>query len=151
MKNIQIFVAGSKDLVKERDCLKVVVSDLNSLKKRRDCVFTLHSYEFFNDDQDEYNRFIENEADIVIFILDGRIGEKTEEEFLKATDSYNKNRRPKIMVFLKNAASQTEDIGRIKGLIAGRLGGSKYYVDYSTPKNSNPRPRSAFFDMPTRC
>ncbi|MBQ9187287.1 MAG: hypothetical protein IJ144_05630 [Prevotella sp.] len=130
MKKIKIFVAGSKNLVQERNYIKILANDLNSVYNSSDVMITIHSYEHFNDKQDEYNRFIENDADMVIFILDGRIGEKTKEEFLKATEALNRESRPEVIVFLHDFTEETADIGRIQGLIHGRLG-DKYYVDYS--------------------
>lgn len=130
MKKIKIFVAGAKDLSKEREAIKLLANDLNSKYHDKNVMLIIHSYENFNDNQDEYNRFIENNADIVIFILDGRIGDKTEEEFLKAADSYDRNQRPEIIVFLHEFDNLTGDIGRIQGLISAKLG-NRYYVDYS--------------------
>lgn len=130
MRKIKIFVAGSKDLSRERDAIKILANDLNSRYNAEDVMIIIHSYEHFNDNQDDYNRFIENEADIVVFILDGSIGDKTEEEFMKATASFNNFHRPEVIVFLKEFNEISGDIGRIQGLISGRLG-NRYYVDYS--------------------
>jgi len=131
MKKIKIFIAGSKELMQERNQIKVLANDLNSKYSVKDILVIIHSYEHFDDKQDEYNRFIEQEADIVIFILDGRIGDKTEEEFLRATDALNKKHRPQVMVFLHDFKEITPDIARIQGLIKGRLG-DRYYIDYSS-------------------
>lgn len=130
MKKIKIFIAGSKELMQERNQIKVLANDLNSKYSVKDTLVIIHSYEHFDDKQDEYNRFIEQEADIVIFILDGHIGDKTEEEFMKATDALNKKHRPQVMVFLHDFNEMTPDIARIQGLIKGRLG-DRYYIDYS--------------------
>lgn len=130
MNKIKIFIAGSKDLIQERNYIKILANDLNSIYNARDFMIIIHSYEHFNDRQDEYNRFIEEEADIVLFILDGEIGGKTEEEFLKASGSYNRNNRPEVMVFLHDFKELTSDIARIQGLLLGRLG-DKYYINYS--------------------
>lgn len=130
MEKIKIFIAGSKDLRQERNCIKVLANDLNSKYASRDIMVIIHSYEHFDDKQEEYNRFIEKEADLVFFILDGRMGERTEEEFLKATEALNKANRPEVMMFLRRFDEVTPEIGRIQGLIRGRLG-DRYYIDYS--------------------
>lgn len=130
MRKIKIFVAGSKDLSRERDAIKILANDLNSLYNAEDVMIIIHSYEHFSDNQEDYNRFITDEADIVIFILDGQIGDKTEEEFMKATESFNSHGRPEVMVFLREFEKMSGDIGRIQGLIAARLG-NRYYVDYA--------------------
>lgn len=134
MRKINIFVAGAQKLENERNYIKILANDLNqnaSNKGYNVCII-IHSCEYFNDKQDEYNQFIEQDADIVIFVLDGCIGEKTEEEFMKATEARHKFKRPEIMVFLKEPVdNDTEDMGRIKGLLAGRLG-TQYYITYNS-------------------
>lgn len=131
MRKIKIFVAGSKELVQERNYIKILANDLNSAYNDSDVVLTIHSYEHFNDKQIEYNNFIENESDLVIFILDDHIGGKTEEEFLKATYALEKSNRPEVIVFLHKFTELTPEIARIQGLITGRLG-DRYYVEYSS-------------------
>ena len=74
MSELKIFIAGSKDLKLERNGIKIIANDLSSLYSSRGIHITAHSYEHFDENQDSYNRFIVNEADIVIFILDGYIG-----------------------------------------------------------------------------
>lgn len=132
-KELKIFIAGAKELKQERNCIKVLANDLSSKYGPRGIHVIAHSYEHFDDNQKSYNDFIEKEADIVIFILKGKIGSKTEEEFLKATDSFRKENRPEVIVFVHeyNHDEITSDIGRIQGLIAGRLG-DKYHIDYSS-------------------
>lgn len=131
MKNIKIFIAGSKELTDERNSIIILANELNSIYNSKNVVITIHSYEHFNDKQDEYNNFIEEESDIVIFILDGYIGSKTEEEFFKATGSLYKNNRPEVIVFLHTFENITPEIARIQGLVDGRLEG-RYHVDYSS-------------------
>lgn len=130
MKKIRIFIAGSKSLDAERNSIKILANDLNSIYNTKDYMVITHSYEHFNDDQKEYNNFIEQKADIVIFILDGCIGVNTEKEFLKATEALNRENRPEVIVFLRNFTELTPEIARIQGLIVARLG-DKYYVDYA--------------------
>lgn len=132
MRKINIFVAGSQKLMDERTSIKSLANDLNQkfLNKKKDICIIIHSCEHFDDRQGEYNKFIENDADIVLFVLDGSIGEKTEEEFLKATETKAKSNRPEVMVFVKKQSdTNTEGMGRIKGLIAARLG-DQYYIPY---------------------
>lgn len=135
MTQIKFFVAGSTHLKEERSALKEMVSDMNSQRESLDTSFTLYSFEHFNDDQTHYNRFIEEEADVVVFVLDGCIGTKTRDEFIRATDSLKLNHHPEIMVFLRGANEKTEAIGEIKGLLEGRLGSSRYYVEFADTKD----------------
>ena len=57
MKNIKIFVAGSKELIQERNCIKILANDLNSVYNSLGIIVTIYSYEQFNDKQNEYHRF----------------------------------------------------------------------------------------------
>lgn len=130
MRKIKIFIAGSKELIKERNCIKILANDLNSSHGEKDYMVVTYSYEQFNDNQAEYNNFIEHTADVVIFILDGGMGQITEEEFFKATESFLKDNRPEVMVFIRHPEEMTPEIARVEGLIAGSLR-DKYYVEYS--------------------
>ena len=103
MNNINIFVAGAKELGEARRMMKVVANNLNAEydSKRMDVHVTMYSYENFADsNQASYNEFIEHEADIVIFMLEGRIGSKTELEFKLASEGLYLRKRPKIYVFV---------------------------------------------------
>lgn len=140
MKTIKIFIAGSKDLEQERNCIKLLANDLNSIYNAKNCMVIILSFDDFNDDQKEYNNFIEQEADIAIFILDGRIGEYTQKEFLKATNSQKKENRPEVIIFLRNFTESSPEIGRIEGLIVAQLG-DKYYVNYSNPDDLKAKAR----------
>lgn len=134
MAELKIFIAGSKELKTERNGIKIIANDLSSLYSSRGIHITANSYEHFDENQDSYNRFIVEEADIVVFILDGYIGSKTEEEFIAATKSLNEKNHPDIMIFIREYDGEaiTPNIARIQGLIAGCLGNSKYYVEYSS-------------------
>ncbi len=131
MKKIKIFIAGSKKLIEERNCIKILANDMNSFYNQKDIMVIIHSYEHFNDKQGEYDKFIEEDADIVIFILDGYMGSETENEFLKATKSYHDKQHPEVIVFLHKFTEKTPEIGRIEGLLTARMD-DKYYVDYTS-------------------
>lgn len=134
MSELKIFIAGSKELKQERNGIKIIANDLSSLYGSRGIHITAHSYEHFDEDQLSYNNFIINEADIAIFILDGYIGSKTEEEFIEATKSLKENGHPEVMVFMReyDRDSITPSIARVQGLIMGCLGNGKYHTDYSS-------------------
>lgn len=134
MAELKIFIAGSKVLKQERNSIKIVANDLSSLYSSKGIHITAHSYEHFDEDQKSYNDFIVNEADIVAFIIDGYIGSKTEEEFVAAARSFRDDKRPDVMIFMReyDAKSITSDIARVQGLIMGSLGSGKYHVDYTS-------------------
>ena len=130
MSKIQIFIAGAKGLKEKRLLLKALANDLNDEynKKGRDITIIMKSYENFGDRQEDYNHYIEHEADLVLFVLDGRIGKNTENEFKLAAKKLDKDKRPKIKVFLKSFEENTEDIKHIEILMNTLL--NSYYIEY---------------------
>lgn len=127
-KSISIFVAGATNLRIEREALKSIANDLNGEFEHRGVKVIIRSYENFNESQTEYDEFISNKTDLMIFILDGRIGEKTRDEFILAWRQQNKGGRPRIMVFLKEYDGINADISYILGLLASTT--AEYSIMY---------------------
>lgn len=102
-KLIPIFVAGAKNLRPQRLSLKAMANDLNAEfhAQKTNVILQMCSYENFGDHQHEYNQFIEEASSLVIFVLDGGIGEYTADEFILAANKYKKDKSPEILVFLK--------------------------------------------------
>lgn len=132
MKNINIFIAGAKDLIEARRVFKVLANNLNAEydSKHQDISLTMYSYEDFvgENNQMSYDDFIVADSDIVIFIIEGRIGAKTENEFKLASNNFSKHGRPKIYVFMKQYNEITPDIAYVNGLMSNML--ADYYYDY---------------------
>lgn len=132
MENINIFIAGAKDLVEARRVFKVLANNLNAEygSKQLDVSITMRSYENFvnNNNQPTYDDYIVKESDIVIFVIEGRIGTKTEEEFKVATQSLAQSGHPKVFVFMKQYDELTPDIAYINGLMSNLL--RDYYYTY---------------------
>ena len=128
---ITIFVSGSKSLKEHRLRLKALVNNLNGENRLKGSPITLNMFSYTNlgDSQFEYDDFIRNKTDIVFFILDGRIGDKTRDEFLLASKAYKENGTPKIYVFLKEFAERTPDIEAVEKLLRDNY--DSYYIDYS--------------------
>lgn len=103
-QNINVFVAGAKVLRRERDA---VISALNHITNNssRDYTFRVKTYEDFDRSltdegrQNEYDRFIANDAEYAIFILDNAVGGITFKEFEVAMNAYKARRRPEIFVY----------------------------------------------------
>lgn len=101
---INVFVAGAKALVKERN---VVISSLVHLcnNSNENHVFRVKTYEDFGRSlthdgrQQEYNNYIAKVADCVIFILDETVGGITFDEFRVAMKAYKKHSKPEIYVY----------------------------------------------------
>ncbi len=134
MLKYRIFIAGAKDLREVRLNMKALVNDLNTKYSKEGLPVTVNmvSYENFGDQQKDYNFFIEKKANMVIFILDGRIGKKTEEEYRLANKVWKEQHRPKITTFLHSFSQRTEDIEHIEEVV--NEVSDKYYVEY---KNSD--------------
>lgn len=135
MNIVSIFIAGAKNLKEQRVGLKALANDLNTKYDRQKQKVSLvaHSYEIFGENQGDYNDFIENQADLVVFVLEEKIGKKTEEEFLLATKTYKKNKRPKIIIFVHSFDKRTPDIDHIENLINSNT--DSYYVEYKNDED----------------
>ena len=133
-KSIKCFIAGSKTLQTERDALRAVTCVMYNKwasKNFRILSYTFEDFEraaVIGGHQKQYNDFIANEADWALFIIDGRIGGITIEEYRIAMDSYKKNGRPKILAFAKIGSDDSEDITAIKAEINKE---HQYWTDYA--------------------
>ena len=135
MNNISIFIAGAKNLKEQRLELKAMTNDLNSKYNRLKWKVSINtnSYENFGDRQEEYNDFIKVQADLVIFVIKERIGKKTEEEYILATDAYRQNGHPEIITFVHVFDERTAEIEHIEQLISRST--DLYYVDYTNTED----------------
>lgn len=131
MDNYRIFVAGAKKLEKQRNLIKAWANDYN---EENDSIHIIvRSYENFGDRQNEYNNFIKKKANLVLFILDGKIGEKTEEELTIAVESLNDSNHPDVCVFLHSFVEKNEDIEHIEHLMNEIVG--HYYIEYKNDED----------------
>lgn len=135
MKTFSVFIAGAKNLQPLRLRLKAMANDLNNGFKRNgmDLAVNMVSYENFGDDQSVYNKFISEEADMILFLLDDRIGAKTEEEYKLTVERQKKNGKPEHCVFLKEFDTKTDEIAHIEDLMSSTS--NKYYVCYRNPED----------------
>lgn len=144
-QNINVFIAGSKVLKRERDA---VISALNHITNysSRDYAFRVKTYEDFDRSltnegrQKEYNDYISNDAEYAIFILDSTVGGITMEEFKVAINAYRVSRRPEIFVYSRmpnneggsfsrffRRHEQYEEITAIRRYLS-EIG--QYYIEY---------------------
>lgn len=135
MKTLSVFVAGAKNLQPLRLRLKALANDLNNEYKRNgwDIAVNMVSYENFGDEQNIYNKFIAEEADMILFLLEDRIGTKTEEEYRLTVERQKKNGHPEHCVFLKEFDEKTGEIAHIEELMSTTS--NKYYVCYNNPED----------------
>lgn len=103
---LRVFIAGAKKLKLERLLLR---EQLSKLSNQFNLDIRTVTFEDFQTSltgkekgrQEDYNRFIKEKADIVIFVFSSIAGRITEEEFDVAYNSFQSNNRPEIFVFVK--------------------------------------------------
>lgn len=114
-KNVTFFIAGSKSLQHERDVFAGVVSILQSKWKQIGIDINSYSYQNFPREvtvipsQEQYNYFIANYVNVAVFILNGKAGAYTMEEFEVAYRNFKKNGTPKIFVYSLNDGVSPSD------------------------------------------
>ena len=146
MKEIKVFIAGSILLNNEfnavADALRIVTNS-NSKGIR----IIPKTYEDYKDpfslegDQAKYNRFIMNEADYVIFVLDAIAGGITQEEFDIAWNTFTSEKRPGLYVYYKPANTISKDV---QDIIRRINQCRQYYTEYSDIVNLKLKVETAF-------
>lgn len=127
---LKVFIAGSKDLYHERN---VVRSQLQQISNHTKIAFSCYTYEDFsrtfvkNGQQAEYNKFIVNQADYAVFIIDGKIGGITFDEFNIAMSAFWNNGKPRIFAYCKDIDSEIPEIRHIINEINENR---QYYCEY---------------------
>ena len=101
----KVFIAGAKKLNAERALLREQFSKVANAKNMDIRSLTFEDFATSltgrnRGRQADYNKFIEEEANIVVFIFDSAAGEITEEEFNIAYNSLIKSGAPNIFVSL---------------------------------------------------
>ena len=118
-KTITIFVSGSKSLKQHRLRLKALVNNLNGENRLNGDPVTLNMFSYINlgDHQAEYDDFIQKRTDIILFLIEDRFGDKTQEELKLATEAYRKKGSPKIVFFVRDSEGCAPDQDLIQKLI----------------------------------
>ena len=104
----KVFIAGSTALHVERDSIRAAVSEIHNKWSFKGITITSYTFEDFDNKVHEgglqklYNNFIANEADCVVFIVDGQIGAQTLEEFNISFNSFRHRQKPSILVYSRN-------------------------------------------------
>lgn len=133
-KTIKCFIAGSKTLQQERDALRAVTCVMYNKWDSRNFRILSYTFEDFKREhtlvppQEMYNKFIEEEADWALFIIDGEIGGITVNEYRVAMDSFKRNGRPKILALAKVGSENNEKVAEIRDEINKE---HQYWTDYT--------------------
>lgn len=139
-QTVKTFIAGAKRLEFERALLREELSKVANLQNLDIRSLTFEDFATSLTGQNggrqaNYNQFIKEEADIVIFIFDSTVGEITEEEFNIAYKSLMENKRPNIFVFVKKRRSlfslnpSSKQLRNIKTSVFDY--NKEYYIEYN--------------------
>lgn len=136
---LRVFIAGAKKLKLERLLLR---EQLSKLSNQFNLDIRTVTFEDFQTSltgkekgrQEDYNRFIKEKADIVIFVFSSIAGRITEEEFDVAYNSFQANNRPEIFVYVKKQFFMFDKrLRNIKERFFSE--NQEYYVEYKNEDN----------------
>lgn len=134
-EEITCFIAGSKRLMAERDKMRAVVANMYVKWKSRNFLIETYSFDNFNHTaseighQEEYNQFIKNDADLVLFLFDDEVGKETEKELNIAINSFKAKKHPQYIIYSKIKESGSPAIESLKARLAKE---DVYWVDYES-------------------
>ncbi len=109
MKNIKIFLASSSELKNDRKEFEIFINRKNKEYIKNSIFLELVLWEDFIDAmsptrlQDEYNKAVES-CDVFVSLFHTKVGQYTEEEFIKALDTFKANGKPLIYTYFKDEA-----------------------------------------------
>ncbi|MGA1839715.1 MAG: leucine-rich repeat domain-containing protein [bacterium] len=114
-KTIKIFLASSSELEKDREQFEIFINRKNKEYVKGGVFLELLIWEDFLDamsptrSQDEYNKAIAD-CDVFVSLFHTKVGKYTEEEFMKALESFRGKGKPLIYTYFKDAAVNTSKI-----------------------------------------
>lgn len=121
MKQVNIFLGGGVALLEGNESqpgyrptvIDPILSKLNSRRNAKRFYIVKTYADLINEyavegQQEHYNRYVRQEADIAIFIFDGKVGGKTKEEIENACNSFDKNGHPTVFFYGINLKDEDE-------------------------------------------
>lgn len=133
----KVFIAGAKKLKIERSLLREELDMVSNLKNVDIRSFTFEDFATSLTGEDggrqvDYNKFIKDEADIVVFIFDKTAGEITEEEFYVAYNCFLEKKRPDIFVYVRKRVLNLFKDRRLQNIKEKVFNyHQEYYVEYN--------------------
>ena len=115
MKTIKIFLASSSELESDRKEFEIFINRKNKEYVKANVFLELVLWEDFLDAmsqtrlQDEYNKAIAG-CDVFVSLFHTKVGKYTEEEFLKALETFKANGKPLIYTYFKDVAINMSQI-----------------------------------------
>lgn len=139
MRQISVFIAGSKKLTEERNRLKILANNLNVkyFNSSSELSLNMSSFEDLGDNQNGYDNWIRERADWVIFVIDGEMGGITEKELKIAAEVFRINGRPKISTFVRVANKDSQKYYEFENTYNKyqKQYDLDYYIEYSSLDN----------------
>ena len=136
MKEIEVFIAGSKSLTSLRDSARAALVEISNNYSDLNVGFRSYTFEDFSQavavegQQAEYNKYISEKADYVIFIFDEGFGEKTMEELEVAMESFKKNKKPGIYIYCNE--EKVENSSEYDSVRLWCTENRQYYISYKS-------------------
>lgn len=109
METVKIFLASSSELLEDRKEFEIFINRKNKEYIKAGIFLELVLWEDFVDAmsttrlQDEYNKAIAD-CDVFVSLFHTKVGKYTEEEFVKALETFKANGKPLIYTYFKDAA-----------------------------------------------
>lgn len=136
---LRVFIAGAKKLKLERLLLREQLSMLSNQYNLDIRTVTFEDFQTSLTGQEEgrqenYNRFIKEKADIVVFVFGSVAGRITEKEFDVAYSSFQANNKPEIFVYVKKRYFIFDK--RLRSIKESFFSDNQeYYVEYNNVDN----------------
>lgn len=133
-RTMKMFIAGSKKNTTERAILREEVSKVENYLNLdiRSLTFEDFSTSLTGQTkgrQKDYNQYIKDDADVVVFVFDKKAGNITEEEFNIAYNSLINHQHPDVFVYVrKHKITWDKGLRRIKQKVFDLQ--REYYVEY---------------------
>lgn len=113
MEVINIFLAGSTRLAKERNLIRSCANKLqaDNCAKGRQIAINITTFENFNSAitdksaQKQYDDYINTVADYAMFIFDNQVGDISRHEFNVAYEAFSRSNRPALYIYFKKTDS----------------------------------------------
>ncbi|MEM8676884.1 MAG: hypothetical protein AAGF83_23980 [Cyanobacteria bacterium P01_G01_bin.67] len=122
IKIIKIFLASSSELKSDREQFEIFINRKNKEYIQRSIFLELVIWEDFLDAmsqtrlQDEYNKAI-TDCDVFVSLFKTKVGQYTEEEFLKALETFKLNNKLLIYTYFRDSqisiSQITDEIGSL--------------------------------------
>ena len=140
MEVINIFLAGSTRLAKERNLIRSCANKLqaDNCAKGRQIAINITTFENFNSAitdksaQKQYDDYINTVADYAMFIFDDQVGDISRHEFNVAYEAFSRSNRPALYIYFKKTDSYCPQYEEIRKFLEHT---DNYFQEYDDLHN----------------